>query len=69
MTALQSDLNWISTVKSANPETRLDGQPDTEIGRRIQQQVGMSGVVANRIVRRAGKRLLESLESDSKPKQ
>ena len=44
---------------------------DTEIGRRIQHQAGMSGVVANRIVRKAGKRLLESLEidSDSKPKQ
>ena len=42
---------------------------DTEIGRRIQNQAGMSGVVANRIVRRAGKRLLESLGPDSNPKQ
>lgn len=41
----------------------------TEIGRRIQHQTGMSGVVANRIVRKAGKRLLESLETESKPKQ
>lgn len=42
---------------------------DTEIGRRIQRQAGMSGAVANRIVRKAGKRLLESLETDSKLKQ
>ena len=42
---------------------------DTEIGRRIQDQAGMSGAVANRIVRKAGKRLLESLETDSNPKQ
>ncbi len=51
---------------------RVQHQPitaDTEIGRRIQEQTGMSGVVANRIVRNAGKRLLESLETDSKPKQ
>jgi len=41
----------------------------TEIGRRIQHQTGMSGVVANRIVRKAGKRVLESVETDSKPKQ
>ena len=42
---------------------------DTEIGRRIQHQAGMSGVVANRIVRKIAKRLLESLETDSGPKQ
>ena len=42
---------------------------DSEIGRRIQQQTGMSGVVANRIVRSASKRLLESMETDSQPKQ
>lgn len=43
-------------------------EADTDIGRRIQQQTGMSGVVANRIVRKASKQLLESLETD-KPKQ
>lgn len=42
---------------------------DTEVGRRIQRQAGMSGVVTNRIVRRAAKRLLESLKTDSEPKQ
>ena len=42
---------------------------DTEIGRRIQHQAGMSGAVANQIVRKGGKRLLESLETNSKPKQ
>ncbi len=42
---------------------------DTELGRRIQNQAGMSGVVANVIVRKAGKRLLESMDTDSNPKQ
>jgi hypothetical protein len=42
---------------------------DTEIGRRIQHLAGMSSVVANQIVRQGGRRLLESWETDSKPKQ
>ena len=42
---------------------------DTELGRRLQHQLGMSRIVANRIVRKGGKRLLESMETDSKTKQ
>jgi len=42
---------------------------ETELGRRIQHQAGMSGVVANRIVRKTAKRILESLETDSERKQ
>ncbi|HTX34447.1 MAG TPA: hypothetical protein VME43_05470 [Bryobacteraceae bacterium] len=42
---------------------------DTEIGRRIQRQTGMSGAVANRVVRRAGMRLLKSSKTDLGPKQ
>ena len=42
---------------------------DTELGRRLQHQLGMASVVANGIVRKGGKRLLESMEADSKTKQ
>jgi lambda repressor-like predicted transcriptional regulator len=42
---------------------------DTELARRIQNQAGMSGVVANAIVRKVSKLLLESMDTDSNPKQ
>jgi hypothetical protein len=60
---------WAEAVQVEMNRVHYEPIPaDTEIGRRIQHQTGMSGVAANRIVRKAGKRILESLETD-KPTQ
>ncbi len=61
---------WAEAI--AFEKNRVHHEPvsaDTEIGRRIQNQTGMSGEVANRIVHRAGKRLLKSAKTDFETKQ
>jgi hypothetical protein len=61
---------WAEAIEIERNRVHHKSKPaDTEIGRRIQHEAGMSGVVANQIVRKGGKRLLESLETDAEPKQ
>jgi hypothetical protein len=60
---------WTEAVESERKRVQHEPVPaDTEAGRRLQRELGMSSVVANRVVRTAGKRILESVET-SKPKQ
>jgi hypothetical protein len=61
---------WIQAV--AIEMTRVRSEPavaDPELGRRLQCQIDLSGILANRVVRRAGRRILESMGPDSKSKQ
>ena len=61
---------WSEAVAFEKTRVHHDPVPaETEIGRHLQSQTGMSGAVANRVVRRAGRRILRSLETDSTPKQ
>jgi hypothetical protein len=60
---------WAEAVESERKRVQHEPVPaDTEAGCRLQHELGMSSVVANRVVRTAGKRILESIET-SKPKQ
>jgi hypothetical protein len=60
---------WAEAVESERKRVKHESiLADTVAGRRLQHALGMSSVVANRVVRTAGKRILESVET-SKPKQ